>query len=378
MLVSVDRYARQLRAIGPVAHARIRAAKVLVVGLGGLGCPAATYLAGAGVARLGLVDHDLVEESNLHRQPLYTTADVGRSKVEAARTRLAALNPDVTFASIKRQVKSSNAADIVQGWDLVLDCTDSMEARYALSDACLAAGIPLIQGGVAGQEGQVAILCGRDGPCYRCLHATSQEGPACADEGVLGPLPGVVGSVQALWSLQLLGAGPGASQGQLLIIDADGSSRSVALKRRDGCKAHVSPPSGLPMAPGAPAAAVDRRDPLVSIDGTDEGPACPLPWNAPQGPDIGVEDFAAHRDAFFLLDVREPDEHEEFAISGDVLIPLRDLPGRVEEVPKERDVVVYCAVGGRSGRAAEWLRQRGYKAYNLRGGVRAWMMAGLA
>src|ERR1041385_1878867 len=141
---SDPRYARQVAALGAEAHRRIRAAKVLVVGLGGLGCPAASYLAGAGVGRLGLCDPDLVEESNLHRQPLYTMQDVGQPKVVGARRRLAEVNPDVTLASIRRQVKAGNAADVVAGWDIVLDCTDSMEARYAISDACAAAGIPLV------------------------------------------------------------------------------------------------------------------------------------------------------------------------------------------------------------------------------------------
>lgn len=368
-----DRYARQVRALGRDAHRRIRDAKVLVVGLGGLGCPAAAYLCGAGIGTIGLCDHDAVALSNLPRQTLYTADDVGRAKVDAARARLEAMNPDCVLLAMSERVWQENASLLVRGFDVVLDCTDSMDARYALSDACAAAGIRLVQGGIAAGEGQVALLCGPDGPCYRCLHPAAAEGPTCAEEGVVGPLAGLVGSLQALWTLRLVAAADAPQPGDVLLVDARGIARSIALKRRPRCEAHVQTPS--PATRGAQPSDASSPSPLAVAG---EGPACPLPWNAPQGPDIGVEDFAAHRDEFFLLDVREPDEHEEFAIAGDHLIPLRDLPRRVGEVPRDRNVVVYCAVGGRSGRAAAWLREQGFNAHNLRGGVRAWAMAGLA
>ncbi|MES2155809.1 MAG: HesA/MoeB/ThiF family protein [bacterium] len=342
------RYVRQIAALGRDGHRRIRDAKVLVVGLGGLGCPAASYLAGAGVGTIGLCDSDRIELSNLHRQPLYTTADVGRAKVEVALERLEAMNPDCVLLAIPERASEANAAGLVRGWDVVLDCTDSVDARYALSDACAAQRIPLVQAGIGAGESEIAILCGADGPCYRCLHPAAEAAPTCAEEGIVGPVAGAAGSLQALWTLQVITGA--ASPGRLCLLDQRGAATTVALTRRAGCKAHVN----------------------------EDGPACPMPWNAPKGVDITVQDFAAHRDDFFLLDVREVDENEEMAIAGGTLIPLGDLPRRLTELPKDRAIVVYCAVGGRSGRAASLLRDRGFNAMNLRGGIRAWMMAGLA
>ncbi len=351
-----DRYARQIAAVGRAGQRRLRDAKVLVVGLGGLGCPAASYMAGSGIGTIGLCDFDKVDLTNLHRQTLYTTADVGRAKVEVALERLEQLNPDCILLAIPERAWEENVANMVRGFDLVLDCTDSLDARYALSDACAAASIPLVQAGIAGGEGEVALLCGKGGPCYRCLHPAADAGPTCAEEGVLGPLAGIVGSIQALWAVQILLGEPGAALGRMVLIDAGGVAETIALKRRPGCQAHMEEPK--------PAAAV--------------GPACPMPWNAPNTADISVQDFAAHRAEFFLLDVREPDEHEEAAISPSTLIPLGTLPRRVSELPKDRAIVCYCAVGGRSAHAAAMLRQQGFEALNLRGGIRAWMMAGLA
>lgn len=350
-----DRYARQVAAVGAAGHNRIRDAKILIVGLGGLGCPAAAYLAGAGVGTLGLCDSDRVELTNLHRQPLYTTDDVGRHKVEAARDRLEAVNPDCVLLAIPERVWAENAAGIVRGFDVVLDCTDSLAARYAISDACTVAQIPLVQAGIAANEGEIAILCGRDGPCYRCLHPAAPEGPTCAEEGVIGPVAGMVGSLQALWAMQMILGEPHAVPGRVLLVASDGQTETVALKRRPACDCHVA----------------NEAKPA-------DGPACPLPWNAPKTADISVQDFAQHRNEFFVLDVREPDEHEESAIASSTLIPLGSLPRRISELPKNRTIVCYCAVGGRSAHAAAFLRQQGFEALNLRGGMRAWMMAGLA
>jgi molybdopterin/thiamine biosynthesis adenylyltransferase/rhodanese-related sulfurtransferase len=338
-----DRFARQLPVIGADGQRRLREGKVLVVGLGGLGCPAALYLAGAGVGTLGVQDFDRVESSNLHRQPLYAAADVGRPKTEAARDRLLALAPDVTLAL---RPEAFRAGGSVAGYDAVLSCTDDVEAQYALSDACQRAGVPLVHAAVSSWEGELAVFP-PGGPCLRCLRPTPTAAPSCAEEGVLGPVPGVLGTMQALEALKLLLGLPAPAS----LLLWDGRSQSfdgVALKRREGCKGHVSQP--------------------------EDGPACPLPWNAPEVTDIPVHELAPRLEQFFLLDVREPDEHEEFALPRSLLIPLGQLPRRLAELPKDRPIAVYCAVGGRSARATDFLRAQGFNAVNVRGGMRAWWL----
>lgn len=345
-----DRHARQrqVAGVGPGGVARLARSRVLIVGLGGLGCPAATYLAGAGVGSLTVCDADRVALTDLHRQTLYVQADVGRPKVEAAAHRLAAIDGRLRIET-HGAVTAANAHGLVQGHDVVLDCTDDLEARYVLSDASARLGIPLVQAGLGAGDGEVAMLCGPTGPCYRCLHPAAQAGPTCATEGILGPLAGTVGSLQALWALQLLLGWPEPAAGTMLLLDGrTGLTQTVRLKRRPGCPAHM-----------------------------EDGPACPMPWNAPEVTDIAVHDFAPRRDEFFVLDVREPDEFEEGHIAGATLLPLGQLPRRMAEVPRNRPVVCVCAVGGRSARATDYLRQHGVQALNLRGGMRAWTMAGL-
>jgi molybdopterin/thiamine biosynthesis adenylyltransferase/rhodanese-related sulfurtransferase len=351
------RYARQVRLpeVGEAGQRALAEAKVLVVGLGGLGCPAAQALACAGVGTLGLCDFDVVDVSNLHRQPLYATPDVGRPKVEAGRDRLAAVNPGVRFRLHPVRVSPETAADLVKGYGLVVDGLDDLAARYALSDACQAAGIPLVQGAVTAWEGQLAVFPA-GGPCYRCLHPSEplDAGPSCAEGGVLGPLPGLVGMAQAAEALKALLGVPGLS-GKAWLVDArDLSSRTITLKRRPGCRCAMTQPSVADLPPeGAPV-------------------ACPLPWAAPDVPVVLAETLKGRESEVFVLDVREPDEFEEGHIPGATLIPLGFLQRRVAEVPKDRQVVVVCAVGGRSARATHFLRSHGYEAVNLHGGMRAW------
>jgi adenylyltransferase/sulfurtransferase len=362
-----ERYARQVRLpeVGEAGQRRLAQAKVLVVGLGGLGCPAAQALAGAGVGTLGLCDFDRVDLSNLHRQPLYATADVGRPKVEAARDRLAAVNPKVAFRLHPELVAKDNAARLVEGYDLVVDGMDDLAARYALSDACQDVGVPLVQGAVTAWEGQLAVFP-PGGPCYRCLHPAESPdaGPSCAEAGVLGPLPGIIGMAQAAEALKLLLGIPGLS-GKLWLFDArEFSSRTITLKPRAGCKCSVQKPT----APAAPAGHAE-----LPPEGTPV--ACPLPWAAPDVPVVLAEALKGHESEVFVLDVREPDEFEEGHIDGATLIPLGSLQRRVSEVPKDRQVVVVCAVGGRSARATHYLRAHGVEAVNLHGGMRAYLSA---
>ncbi|MEA3143862.1 MAG: sulfur-carrier protein adenylyltransferase/sulfurtransferase [Thermoplasmata archaeon] len=337
------RFARQLPVIGADGQRRLREGKVLVVGMGGLGCPAALYLAGAGVGTLGLMDFDRVEASNLHRQVLYAAADVGRPKVEAARDRLLALAPSL---QVRLHPEAFRAGASVAGYDLVLSCTDDTGAQYALSDACRKARIPLVHAAVSSWEGELAVFL-PGGPCLRCLRPTPTQAPSCADEGVLGPVPGVLGAMQALEAIKLLVGLPAAPG--LLLWDGRGQSfDGVALKRREGCACGVSQ--------------------------QEDGPACPLPWNAPEVTDIPVHELAPRLGQFFLLDVREPEEHEEFALPHSLLVPLGQLPRRLAELPKDRPIAVYCAVGGRSARATDFLRAQGFNAVNVRGGMRAWWL----
>jgi molybdopterin/thiamine biosynthesis adenylyltransferase/rhodanese-related sulfurtransferase len=355
------RHARQgrLPEVGAVGQARLAKAKVLVVGLGGLGCPAAQALVGAGVGTVGLCDFDRVDLSNLHRQPLYAAADVGRPKVEAARDRLAAIDGSVHLRVHRDLVTAGNARRLVFDYDLVVDGLDDLAARYALGDACRDAGIPVVHGAVTQWEGQAALFLPR-GPCYRCLHPEppAQAEPSCAEAGVLGPLPGIVGMVQAGEALKHLLGAPTLA-GRLWLHDAkDGTSRTITLKHRAGCRCSMTKPA--------------YRDAHGELPPEGAPVACPLPWAAPEVPVVLAETLAGRESEVFLLDVREPDEHEEHAIPGSTLIPLGSLQRRLSEVPTDRQVIVYCAVGGRSARATHFLRQNGIEAANLHGGIIAW------
>jgi sulfur-carrier protein adenylyltransferase/sulfurtransferase len=303
------------------------------------------------VGTLGLCDPDRVDLTNLHRQPLYTMADVGAPKVEAAQRRLAAIDPALRLLPLPERIGAGNAGRIVSGWSVVLDCTDDVEARYALSDACSAAGIPLVHGAVSQWEGACTVLHPPRGPCYRCLHpAPPALAPSCAEEGVLGTVPGIVGAWQAQEALKLLlGAGEPLLGRMLLLDGRRGETRTISLKRRHDCICSVA-----------------------SLPRTDAA-ACPTPWATPKTESIGFAEYEAHKGEYVLLDVREPWEAEEFSLPGATLIPLGQLESRIEELPRGRPIACLCAVGARSAHAAAFLRAQGYDAVNLRGGVRAWL-----
>ncbi|MFO1532676.1 MAG: ThiF family adenylyltransferase [Thermoplasmatota archaeon] len=370
-----DRHARQsaLPEVGPAGQRRLHHAKVLVVGLGGLGSPAALYLAGAGVGTIGLCDFDRVDATNLHRQPLYALADVGRAKVDAAAARLAALDPAIRLVPLPGRVDGEGAANVVAGWDLVLDCTDDVEARYALSDACAAARIPLVHGAVSQWEGECTVFL-PPGPCYRCLFPAPPEGPAatCATDGVLGTVPGIIGTMQAQEALKLVLGAATPLVGRMTLVDGrDGTARTIALKRRAGCSCSVDARTsgGAAAKPLAQATSAAAAHALPQTDGA----ACPTPWATPRSDVISFAEYEADKGAFFLLDVREPWEAEEASMPGTTLIPLGELQRRAAEVPKGKTVACLCAVGARSAHAANFLRSLGYDAVNLRGGIQAWL-----
>ena len=395
----VARYARHfaLAEVGPEGQRALQGARVLLVGAGGLGSPAALYLASAGVGTLGLVDADRVELSNLQRQPLHDTDDVGRLKVDSARERLEGINPEVTVEAHPVRLTSANALEIVEGYDLVLDGSDNFPTRYLVNDACLLTGRPWVYGAILRWEGQVSLFGAPDGPCYRCLFREPPPPglvPGCAEAGVVGVLPGIVGSLQALEAIKwILGRREGSVAGRLLIFDSLALSfREVKLRPDPECpvcgpeptltelmdyehfcatgEVQPAPPSPAhhgpdsPVGGGDPAAMGGSRSTVASLVAGEE--------LSPEELDRRLDDLD---DRPFLIDVREP---WEWAVSnledrGARLIPLSELSTRLDEVPPDRDVVVYCRSGQRSEKAARLLRERGRgSVLNLVGGLKGW------
>lgn len=341
-----DRYARQTRldGIGQGGQERIAKGRILIVGVGGLGCPAATYLAGAGVGRIALMDPDVVAIHNLHRQTLYAESDAGKPKVLAAKARLQALNAHVEVEAIQAAYGPASH-DLVSSFDVVLDCTDDLDTKLRLAAACRMARVPLVHGAAVAWDGLVTVLNPPETPCYQCIWPKPEPGPTCADAGVMGPVVGLLGTLQAQQALESL-LGRASLAGKLFLYDGKtATATTVALKRRPGCECSM---------PGA----------------------CPMPWNTPTVPTVTVSDVLTHPNDYTVVDVREDYEVEEIAWPGAIHIPLGDLPGRIAEVPKGTKVACLCAVGGRSSRAAQMLRTEGIEAYNIQGGVRAWIMSG--
>ncbi|MDQ6891139.1 MAG: molybdopterin-synthase adenylyltransferase MoeB [Acidobacteriota bacterium] len=366
------RYARHLvlPEVGPEGQAKLKAARVLAVGAGGLGSPLALYLAAAGVGTIGLVDPDAVDASNLHRQVLYGTGDVGRPKVDAAAERLEVANPNVRVVRIPERLRAANAMEIVRGYDVVVDGTDNFPARYIVNDACVLARRPNVWASVYRFEGRASIFWAEKGPCYRCLHPEPPpEGsvPSCAEGGVLGVLPGLLGTVQAIETIKLvLGIGT-PLVGRLLLVDALSLEfREVRLRKNPECP-------------------VCGSSPTITVP-VDVGEACEAPaqrvvssaamFGGPPVPEISVDDLKSRRDrgdALVLVDVREPFEHAISDLPGSVKIPMATLPQSLSKLSPEDEIVVYCRTGGRSAQAVGFLRQRGFsKSFNLAGGINLW------
>src|SRR5436309_2898459 len=356
------RYGRHLNLpeVGVEGQKRLRQSRVLLVGAGGLGSPVALYLAAAGVGTLGLVDFDLVELTNLQRQVLHGTGDVGRSKLESARRRLTDLNPHVRLESHETRFTAANGLDLVGGYDLVVDGTDNFATRYLVNDACVLLGVPNVYGSIFRFEGQASVFATRDGPCYRCLfRSPPPEGlvPSCAEGGVLGVLPGLVGTIQATEVIKLLlGAGEPLI-GRLLLVDALAMQFRTVRVRKD---------------PACPACGTREITGL-----REEAAACAAPAPAGDGgAEILPRELAArlaHRDDLLLLDVREPNEWEICRLPGAELVPLGTLPDAAAALPRGREIVVYCKGGARSARAAAFLRGQGFeRVLNLIGGINRW------
>jgi adenylyltransferase/sulfurtransferase len=346
----LPRYARQVRLpeFGEEGQRRLTNGSALVIGAGGLGSPIAMYLAAAGVGRIGLVDFDVVDETNLHRQLLYGVNDVGRPKVEAARERLLEINPDVRIELHQTALSSENALEILRDYDVILDGTDNFPTRYLVDDACTLLHKPNVYGSVFRFEGQVSIFDADRGPCYRCLYPEPPPPhlvPSCAEAGVLGVLPGVIGMLQATEAIKLL-AGIGEPLiGKLLMYDAlAGSFRRLTIPKN--CQAH------------APV----RH--LIDY----EGFCNPMDINAQQ-----LHEQLEHGDDLYLLDVREPHEWNTGHLTNAIHIPMREVPARLADIPRDRDVVVICRSGARSANVQQFLKANGItRVRNLIGGLMGW------
>jgi adenylyltransferase/sulfurtransferase len=369
----VQRYSRHLimPEVGLDGQRRLKAARVLCVGAGGLGAPASLYLAAAGVGRLGLVDFDAVDFSNLQRQVLFSTSDVGRPKLQAAADRLRALNPGVTVVAHETRLTSANALEIFAGYDVIVDGADNFPTRYLVNDACVLLGKPNAYGSIFRFDGQASVFATNDGPCYRCLYPEPPPPglvPSCAEGGVFGVLPGIVGTIQATEAIKLI-TGIGATlAGRLLLFDAMTMEfRTMRLRRDPAC----------PICGDAPTirALIDYEQFCgIAPARTASPPALPPEW------EVSVEAFKARRDAgddVWLLDVREPHEAAICRIEGATLIPLGELPKRLDEIPRgdsAPDVVIHCKMGGRSAKAVRLLRDHGFdRVTNLTGGILAWI-----
>jgi molybdopterin/thiamine biosynthesis adenylyltransferase/rhodanese-related sulfurtransferase len=359
------RYARQLALpeVGEEGQERLKAARVLVVGAGGLGSPVALYLAASGVGTLGLVDFDAVDVTNLQRQLLYGTSDVGRSKLEAAAGRLSDLNPGVRVVPHAVRLSSENALDVVAGYDVVADGTDNFPARYLVNDACVLLGKPNVHASVYRFDGQASVFWASKGPCYRCLFEEPPPPdlvPSCAEGGVLGVLPGLLGTIQATEVLKLLLDVGEPLVGRLLLVDALRMEfRTISTARNPACAICGTHPT------------VTRLEDYEAFCA-----GRPAPWVAETSPEALAARLLAD-DAPFLLDVREPYEIPARALAASVNIPLADLPSRLAEVPRSRDVVIYCESGTRSARALAVLRGAGHtRVSHLAGGIARWLREG--
>jgi adenylyltransferase/sulfurtransferase len=361
------RYARHvvLPHVGTDGQERLKAASALIVGLGGLGSPAALYLAAAGVGRLGLLDDDRVDESNLQRQVLHGTSAVGHSKVDSACARLRDLNPHVTLEAHPTRLTSQNAVALFEAYDVVIDGTDQFAVRYLVNDACVIAGRPNVHGSVHRFEGQVSVFSAAGGPCYRCLFPEPPPPgsvPNCAEGGVLGVLPGIIGSLQAAEALKLL-LGAGAPLiGRLLHFDAlTMRTHEVAFARDVACRMCGA---------GAPRTLLEDYD---AFCGTAPDHTTSLAADDVEMTPREMKERIAAGWTPWLLDVREPWEYAIAQLPGATLIPLGALARNAGEVPRDADVVVYCHHGMRSARAVSMLRLAGWdRVHNLSGGIDRW------
>jgi adenylyltransferase/sulfurtransferase len=364
----VARYSRHLimPEVGVDGQKRLKAASVLLIGAGGLGSPLGLYLAAAGVGRIGLVDFDVVDFSNLQRQVLHGTPDVGRPKLQSARERLRAINPEVQIDLYETRLTSANALPILEPYDVVIDGTDNFPTRYLVNDACVLLKKANVYGSIFRFDGQASVFYPPYGPCYRCLYPEPPppgEVPSCAEGGVLGILPGLIGCIQATEAVKLI-LGKGTPLiGRLLLYDAlQMNFQEFKVRRNPQCPLCGDHPTITKL--------IDYEQ-FCGVRGQ-EAPAAPAghQW------ETTVEELKTrldHHDPVFILDVRNPEEYQICHIPGSVLIPLPELPARFRELDGDREMVVHCKSGMRSAKAIQFLRQQGFSQLkNLKGGILAW------
>jgi adenylyltransferase/sulfurtransferase len=361
------RYSRHLimPEVGLKGQEKLKGAKVVCIGTGGLGSPLGLYLAAAGVGTLGLVDFDVVDASNLQRQIIHGTSDVGKRKVLSAQETIADINPNVDVVLHEERLTSGNALDILRGYDVVADGTDNFPTRYLVNDACVMLGKPNAYGSIFRFEGQASVFCHPDGPCYRCLYPEPPPPglvPSCAEGGVLGILPGVIGLVQATEVVKLLLGVGEPLVGRLLLYDA------LSMRFRE-MKVRKDPECPLCGANPTVTELIDYEQ-FCGVPGLEEQQRVEAEF------EIGPKELASRLemgDDVFILDVRNPDEYAICRIDGAELIPLNRLLEGVHTLDSARDIVVHCHRGIRSAQAVNFLRSIGFsKVKNLRGGIDAW------
>ena len=357
-----QRYSRHfvLPEVGPEGQRKLKDSSALVVGVGGLGTSAATHLASAGVGKIGLVDHDDVEISNLQRQFLFSEEDLGRRKVEVAKDALNVINPNVRIAAHDVRMISSNAMEIIRDYDIVIDATDNLPSRYLVNDACVLAAKHDVFASVLGFDGQVSVFYAPQGPCYRCLYPVPpppESVRSCEDAGVLGAIPGILGGLQAVQATEILLGKGSPLIGRLLVFDGLRSSfEEIMIRKSEACPVCGPNPTVRSL--------IDYEE------------FCGLRKATSSQFDITPEDLSvsmSRGEDILLLDVREPYEFSLCSLSGARLIPLGELSEKMKELDRERDIVAYCHVGVRSLSAVSMLRRAGFtKVRNLKGGIDAW------
>ena len=360
------RYSRHLimPEVGMEGQLKLKQARVLCIGTGGLGAPLGLYLAAAGVGHIGLVDFDVVDFTNLQRQVLFGTSDVGRPKITAAADRLRNLNPEIRIDAVEERLSSENALELFRDYDIIVDGTDNFPTRYLVNDACVLLGKPNVYGSIFRFEGQITVFGYPDGPCYRCLYPEPPPPglvPSCAEGGVLGVLPGIVGTIQAAETLKLIIGKGQPLIGRLLLFDALGMKfRELRLRKNPDC----------------PVCGTNRT--LTKL--IDYAEFCGIrgeeaPSTVTNIPEITPKELKARLDRgddVYVLDVREPHEYQICNIQGH-LIPLGELPQHVHELDSSREIVAHCKSGKRSAQAVEFLQKAGFrKISNLKGGILAW------
>ena len=347
--------------VGVEGQRKLKAARVLLIGAGGLGSPAALYLAAAGVGTLGIVDFDVVDVSNLQRQILHGTSDVGRSKLASATDRLRDINPFVRVEAHETRFTSVNALELIGRYHLVVDGTDNFATRYLVNDACVLAGVPNVYGSIFRFDGQASVFCTADGPCYRCLYPEPPPPgvvPSCAEGGVLGVLPGLIGTLQATEALKLiLGIGE-PLVGRLVLLDALGAQwRTVKVRRNPLC----------------PACGTRELTHLIDYDQFCGITSAPTVMAVPEITPREVAERRARGDDFDLIDVREPHEIRIAAYPSARLIPLASLGDEIDTLDRDRDLILACRSGARSAKAVVQLQAAGFtRVWNLAGGILRW------